>query len=348
MRILVCADFYPDSLGRNFAVTLRAMGHNVRTVEASRAHQCSSRYSKALWTLIPRAFPGIEARRHEALARAASEFDPDLVLLSTHSIPPEAVARIRKQSRAKIAVWFPDTLANLGRQYLLASDLDAWFFKDPYMVETFRAKLGLNAHYLPEACNSQWHRKVELTDGDRKKYGCDLTVACNLYYYRAKMLETFRDYDLKIWGPGGPRWLKSPLKNHCTGIYVAENEKAKAFNAAKIVLNTMHYSEIDSANARLFEAAGCGAFQIADWKSSLPALFEPGREIVTFYTLAELKEKVDFYLRHPEERQQIAGRALARAHREHTYEKRFQKMFEILGLASKPTANRKPALLQTL
>jgi spore maturation protein CgeB len=222
---------------------------------------------------------------------------------------------------------------------MLASDLDAWFFKDPYMASVFRDKLALNAFYLPEACNSVWHRKVELSAEDRRKYGCDLVTASNMYYYRAKSLEIFQGYDLKIWGKSYPSWLSSPLRSVYQDEYVAEVEKAKAFNAAKIVLNTMHYGEIEGVNCRLFEAAGCGAFQIADWKPALPDLFEPGKEIVTFKTQQELKEKVDYYLARPEERREIADRAYARAHREHTYERRLEKMFEILEVNAQPAVD---------
>ena len=100
----------------------------------------------------------------------------------------------------------------------------------------------------------------------------------------------------------------------------------------------MHYGEIQGVNCRLFEAAGCGAFQIADWKPGLAELFEPEREIVTFRTRDELKEKVDYYLAHAEERREIADRAYRRAHREHTYEIRLRKMFDVLGLASEAEA----------
>jgi spore maturation protein CgeB len=241
------------------------------------------------------------------------------------------IRQIRLGSNAKVALWHPDSLANLGRQYVLASDLDAWFFKDPYAVEIFRAKLGINAHYLPEACNAAWHRRVELSEADRGKYACDLCTAGNMYYYRSRMLEIFKDYDLKIWGKSYPHWLDSPLRAHYPDVYVAELEKAKAFNAAKIVLNTMHYGEIAGVNCRLFEAAGCGAFQIADWKPALLELFEPEREIVTYSTREELKEKVDYYLAHPEERRQIADRAYVRAHREHTYEVRLRQLLKIVS-----------------
>jgi spore maturation protein CgeB len=264
------------------------------------------------------------------------------VLIGHGTLPPDVIRQVRKVTGAKLAAWYPDHLCNLDRQYLLASELDAWFFKDPYMADTFRSKLGLDAFYLAEACNPRWHRRLELSDADRRRYGCDLTTASNMYYYRSRMLEMFKDYDLKIWGRGYPRWLESSLRVHYPDIYVAELEKSKAFNSAKIVINTMHFGEIEGVNCRLFEAAGCGAFQIADWKPALPALFEPEREVVTFRDRQELKEKVDYYLCRPDERREIAGRAYVRAHREHTYEKRLQDMFGVLGFSSRAA---KPAEL---
>jgi spore maturation protein CgeB len=332
VRVLLDSDIFPDSFGRNIAAAAERMGHSVRKVKDSFSDMHQSRYQRAFWSVTVRALPAVERRRHKNLVRAAREFDPDLILLTYGTVPPATVKEMRLASRAKIAVWYPDHLANLCRQYLLAAELDAWFFKDPYMVRVFRDKLGIDAHYLPEACNPLWHHRVELTPTDRQKYGCDLTTASQMYYYRAKMLEIFKDYDLKIWGKNYPSWLNSPLRDRWTGVYVAEEEKAKAFNSAKIVLNTMHYAEIEGVNCRLFEVSGCGAFQVADWKPALPELFEPEREIVTFRTWHELKEKVDYYLARPEERSRIADCAYARAHREHTYEIRLRKMFEILGL----------------
>ena len=335
MRILLCAKIYPDSFGRNIAVTAERMGHGVRVAQDSPIQDYQNKYWKTFWTVLPRVWPAFEGRRHRVLIRTAQEFGPDLILLTDGSIPPAVIRELRRVSEAKIAVWFPDHLGNLDRQYLLASDLDAWFFKDPYMARLFREKLEINAHYLPEACNPLWHRRVELTAADRRKYQCDLATASNMYYYRARILEIFKDYDLKIWGASYPSWLDSPLRHCYPGVYVTEEEKAKAFNAAKVVLNTMYYGEIEGVNCRLFEAAGCGVFQVADWKPGLAELFEPEREIVTFRTREELKEKVDYYLSQPEERRRIADRAYARSQRDHTYEVRLRKMFETLALDEK-------------
>jgi len=338
VKILLSARLFPDSFGRNIAAAAEHMGHTVRTVEENVEHRYFNKYWRAFWVLLPKVFPAVETRRHRSLLRAAKEFDPDLTLLTDGTVPPAVMDQLKLVNNGKIAAWYPDHLANLGRQYLLASDFDACFFKDPYMAEQFRDKLGINAHYLPEACNPLWHRRVELTPDDRRRYECDLCTASNMYYYRARILEMFKDYDLKIWGISYPSWLESPLRPWYPDVYVAELEKAKAFAAAKVVLNTMHYAEIKGVNCRLFEAAGCGAFQIADWKPGLAELFEPEREIVTFRTREELKEKVDYYLAHADERGEIADRAYRRAHREHTYEIRLRKMFDVLGLASEAEA----------
>jgi len=247
-------------------------------------------------------------------------------------MPPQVVGRLRKECGAKVACWFTDSITNLHRQYLMASPFDALFLKEPFMVRAFKEKLGLNAHYLPEACNPQWHKHAEVANGADATYRCDLAAVGTFNYYRARMLEEFEGYSLKIWGSYCPAWISSPIKDCYTHYYVAAEEKAKAYLSAKIVVNTISPCEIEGVNCTLFEAAGCGAFQIADWKASLPELFEPEREVVTFRTHQELKAKVDYYLAHPAERREIADRAYARAHREHTYEKRLEKMLEILGL----------------
>jgi spore maturation protein CgeB len=346
MRILIWGRIYPDSFARNIAVAAEDMGHSVLAVDPWPVRRRFGYTGEILGEYMARTLPALDRWRQRALVRAAEAFQPDFVLVTNGTTDPRIIRALRGLTSAKIAAWFPDSLANLGRQYLLASDFDAWFFKDPYTADLFRAKLGLNAHYLPEACNPRWHRKVSLSDADRRKYGCDLASACSMYYYRALMLEGFAGYDLRLWGTGFPFWLESPLRRRYTNHYVAELEKSKAFNAAKIVINTMHFGEIDGVNCRLFEAAGCGAFQIADWKPALPDLFEPEREIVTFRTREELREKVDYYLARPEERQAIADRAYARAHREHTYEMRLQRMFNLLGfsqVSSRPAHDRAPA-----
>lgn len=314
------------------------MGHEVTNVEGTRARHHGKRLSNLFWTYLPNAFPALAKGMFRETVRTAEAVQPHLLLVTYGIMPPEVVGDLKRACSGRVVCWFTDPMTNLHRCYLPASAFDAVFLKEPFLVHVLREKLGLNAFYLPECCNPLWHKRVRLTDEDLGKYECDLAAQGSLHYYRARMLEIFEEYDLKIWGRNCPPWIASASRSHCTRHYIAEKDKAKALGATKIVVNTMQYSEIEGVNCTLFEAAGCGAFQIADWKPALPDLFEPEREIVTFQTRQELKEKVDYYLAHPQERQEIADRAHARAHREHTYEVRLRRMLEILGLTSRPPA----------
>jgi spore maturation protein CgeB len=333
MKILVAGHQFPDSFARNITVTLGRMGHQVTNVRGVRTRHHGGKLANAFWTYLPKAIPSLEKKLYHEVVQKAASARPDLVLVTYGSMPPEVVSDLKRVCGGKIVCWYTDSAAGLNRNYLLASDFDFVFLKEPYLVSVGRDKLGLNALYLPECCNPIWHRPIHPDEQDLRKYGCDLAAQGTLHYYRARMLEAFADYDLKIWGRNCPAWLDSRAKRNYSNRYVAETEKAKALQSAKIIVNTMHFTEFEGVNCTLFEAAGCGAFQIADWKPALPELFEPEREIVTFRTRRELKEKVDYYLAHPVERREIAARACARAHRDHTYEKRLQKMFEVMGLA---------------
>jgi spore maturation protein CgeB len=60
----------------------------------------------------------------------------------------------------------------------------------------------------------------------------------------------------------------------------------------------------------------------------LDQFYVPGKEIVLYTTLDDLVEKVRYYIAHETEREAIARAGYERSIREHTYEKRFRKIFE--------------------
>jgi spore maturation protein CgeB len=77
-------------------------------------------------------------------------------------------------------------------------------------------------------------------------------------------------------------------------------------------------------STRLFEAAACGACIISDTWPGLDSIFEPDREVL----LAETRHDV---LRHlttlsPQRRTAIGDAARARVLRDHTYERRAQRL----------------------
>lgn len=339
MNIVVVGPQYPDSLARCIFETLNDMGHNVYSAD-ERKILLSSHLPRGYLTtdrlkigimenFLMKAFPKFELYVYDRLCSIIEPYKPDLIMTFNASIPPQTADILKQRTGAKIVCWFPDHPGNLRRQYVFGSNYDALFFKDHFLVDLGK-RINKKAFYLPECMRPKWHRRVELSNEDREKYGCDITIAGNMYYYRSLILEhLIKDYDVKIWGPPIPRWLRSSVANVHQRHYVAELDKAKAFGAAKICLNTFQ-GEVYGVNVRTFEIAGCGGFQICEYRPEIKEFFTLGEEIVVFHSLKDLKGKIDYYLVHPEERQVIADKAYERAHREHTYERRLVWMLDII------------------
>ena len=337
MKIIVVGRLFPDSFAKNISITLENMGHIVINYEENKPFTKllpdnpirSYKLLKYFENSLIRFSSKFEQKIYRSLIKIAIQNKPDLILVTYNNIPPKVIKIIKDLIKLKIVLWFPDHLSNLDRQYVFQSNYDAVFFKDPFMVKKFKDKLELNVYYLPEAFNPIWHKKINLSQEDIEKYGCDLTIASNMYPYRARLLDQFANYNFKIWGDKFPAWLNTPLNKCHQNDFVTEISKSKAFNAAKIVLNTLHYSEIEGVNCRFFEIIGCGGFQIVDWNPTLNDLAIPDEEVVTFKTRSDLKEKVDYFLNHPKERKIIADKAYKRAQKEHTYKKRLDKLIKI-------------------
>ncbi len=330
-KVLIIGELFSDSLVENIMVTLKNMGYEVCVLPLNPFKNSTKLYSRILGSYLIRFFHCAEAYFSKNLERKTMEFQPDLVLSLEPGVSPVAIDKIKKETGAIVVCWYTDSIANLDRQYALAAPYDILFLKEPYMVELFRNKLNKNVYYLPEACNPIWHKIVDLNDEEKKYSGCDIAVTGNVYYYRVLILEQLMSYQLKIWGGAFSRWLESPLRGKFMARYVTCEEKSKAFGAAKINLNTLHPSEIYGVNCRIFEIAGCGGFQIVDYKPALKDIFEIDKEIVTFETIAELKEKVAYYLSHDDEREEIALRSYERAHKEHTYEQRLKTIMSLVS-----------------
>jgi cephalosporin hydroxylase len=114
----------------------------------------------------------------------------------------------------------------------------------------------------------------------------------------------------------GPRW----------GI-----EMYRALRSGKICLNAaIDMVNLEAPNMRLFEAAGVGAFLLNEAQSRLNNFFEIGAEVETFSGESELIEKINYYLNHPRDREEIARRAQARCLTDYSMERRAAALHEII------------------
>jgi spore maturation protein CgeB len=83
---------------------------------------------------------------------------------------------------------------------------------------------------------------------------------------------------------------------------------------------------------REFEAPMCGALYCTGYCEVLSEFFEPDKEVLIYRNQYELLEKVKYYLAHETEADRIRKAGYKRALRDHTYHKRFEKLFREIGL----------------
>lgn len=340
-RVAVLGPLHPDSFAENIARALGEMGVDATAIDPrSRLTRGSFRPTafrhsvRAIEDLLLKTAGPRQLLLGRPIARRLEEAAPDLVLSIFGYLHPDQVELWRQATPgARWALWYPDHLANLGSQLPFAAPWDHLFFKDPHLVDVLSSRTNLPVHFLPEACLTSRHCvQSAATGSERKRYECDVAVAGNIYPYRVRVLETLPPgVDLKLYGNLPSNMGRSLIGESHTGEYVTDRSKFLAFTCARIVLNTLHYAEVRSVNARLFEATGCGGFVITHRTQGLEALFEIGTEVVAVDTAAELKDAILHYLAAPEERAAIAAAGQQRSHADHTYQHRLRSLGQTCG-----------------
>ena len=266
--------------------------------------------------LTRQALPRLDERAQDRIVRAALGAGCEIVINLDARLVPGVVTRLRS-SGARVAFWFPDSVANLGRQLMLLAPYDAIFFKEPYLADRLQATLGLPVYYLPEACNPRWHRPVTPAGTEP----C-LVIAGNMYPSRVRLVERLiaKGIPLRLYGGGFPHWVgETAARAVHTGCYVAREEKARVFRSAAGVLNIMNLSEMSGVNARLFEATGCGAAVLTEFRPAFSSCWRSEKR----YWPNDFDNLVEQATRLLSERgltARLGDAAAQRAHRDHTYD----------------------------
>ena len=127
---------------------------------------------------------------------------------------------------------------------------------------------------------------------------------------------------------------KKPLhKLYPDKVVIAENF-GKKYNDiianSKIVINT-HRDEIcDYGNIRDFEVTGLGSLLLTDKPDKMSELFVDGKEYVSFRNKDDLLEKIEYYLKNDEKREEIALAGMEKTHKNYLASHRALKIKKVL------------------
>lgn len=339
LRIIVVLPLYGGSLpiGRYVAAALADMGHLVETFEAPDFHPAyeslkNLRVTTDRLDYLQNSFLNVVSQ--SVLAKVET-FEPDLVLAMAQApLNHQALKRLRRDG-VTTAMWFVEDhrLFTYWKSFAPFYDIFAVIQKEPFLSD-LDAIGQPNGLYLPLAALPAFHRPMELTPAERRRFGSDVSFMGAGYPNRRAAFRHLVSHDFKLWGT---EWegdhVLEPLVQ-MQGARVSPEDCVKIFNATRINLNLHSSIQADRlvsggdfVNPRTFELAACGAFQLTDTRSLLGEAFADD-ELATFASMEELIEKVDYFLEHPDECHGFAQRGRARGLRDHTYQARMQALLD--------------------
>lgn len=201
-----------------------------------------------------------------------------------------------------------------------------FFTVDKKMADWFNQKTKVKGHYIPAGVYDKEciFKKVEIANDvifvGSKKYHPE-------WQYRPKLIDWLSDNyqdNFKHYGSGGLQPIRGLKLN-------------KLYWSTKVVVGDtlcINFKYPDYWSDRVYETMGRGGFIIHPHVSGMEREFEDKKHLV-FYeygNFKQLKQLIDYYLEHDEEREAIRMAGHEWVKQNYTYKNRWQKILKELGV----------------
>ena len=153
-------------------------------------------------------------------------------------------------------------------------------------------------------------------------------------YIDAKISAMERVSIMKALGKGYPVHLYTgsdttglPVKN--CGLAKTLTEMPLIFHNSKINLNITAKAIRTGLPLRIFDVLGCGGFLITNYQTELTDYFSIGTELECYTSEDDLLAKVEYYLSHEKDREEIAQNGFEAIKKYHNYPERLLQMLSL-------------------
>lgn len=297
-------------------------------------------------------------RMNEKLLETVYREKPDLCFffLFTDEFKKEVIEEITRKNGAITFNWFADDHWRFDNFSKYWAPYFNWVATtDSRAIEKYQKIDCKNVIKTQWGCNHFLYKPLNLP----KIY--DVTFIGQPHGERKKIIEKIKRANINIecWGKGWPNrkvsqgemiriFSQSKINFNLTKSSGNINlkELAKIFlkrkNKKSIQLdNPLHWIDNfksflgkrrEQIKGRNFEIPGYQGFLITGDADNLRDYYEEGKEMVIYKDTKDIIEKIKYYLEHDEEREAIAQAGYERTLQDHTYEKRFNDIFERIGL----------------
>lgn len=246
--------------------------------------------------------------------------------LSGEIVTPDTLKKLRSFRIPMINLALNDKEAFVGKirngQAMGSKDIchyfDLYWTSTEDALEKYCVEDAL-AVYLPEGANPDIHRPYDLP----KIIGVSFVGQC--YGGRPEVIRRLAQYGIQVetYGEG---WPRGPLSTE---------EMVKIYSRSQINLGfggIAGHKDMFCLKGRDFEIPMSGGLYLTEYHPELERAYDLQNEIVPYTGFDDLLAKIRYLLSNPGKAEEIRGKGHQRARNEHTWEGRFGKIFNLMGL----------------
>lgn len=313
-RVVISYFFGPNTipLGESVARAFEAHGSKVTRFDCDREHPLQPTYKRISRLLRPLLGREFDLSRHlghdnatirnRGIEAACTEAQPDLLLvLRGNPIAAETLRHIKNETGATTISWC--LYGPEAEDQTLKPDVGLY----DHVFAIYHSELP-TVRRLPILARDD---RLYGATGPREPFLHEVAMVGRRSPRRVAVIRALRDTPLSIWGPG---W-RSPLRG--VPIWALSRWKAREvwdhslveiYRRSKINLNISVWDPAlaSGLNLRIMDVPSCGGFLLTDHSEEICEYLTPGRDIETWRSVDELRDKIRFYLTHDAARERIA------------------------------------------
>ena len=303
-----------------------------------------------------------DPRDREKLIEALSEQEYDFVF-SFDYFPLVSVACAVK--KVKYVAWVYDSVLFSIHHYTIASPYNYIFLFDKTDYYELKQKGLTNVYYLPLAAAVERYDSYKMSDEEREVYEVPISFVgstysenrhgiyksmCQLDEYTRGYVDGCMQVQKNMYGNfilEDMLAVPDILKNIEDEIGMKKDpdlymgyERCITYPIFAKYITVMERQEILSMLSekykvalyplRAFEIMGSGGFLLTNYQTDFFDFFEPGVDFAYYDSYEDLMEKVEYYLSHDKEREEIARNGYEKVKQYHNYHVRIGAILDIL------------------
>lgn len=149
---------------------------------------------------------------------------------------------------------------------------------------------------------------------------------------RIDIVSCLAPYGIHLWGDAGWEMVAPQDGIYYRGYAGHHSELNYIYNATDINLDINRFFQTHIVTMRVFDVLACGGFILAEHNQALTDLFDVDHEIISYKSINELKQSVNYYLEHPEKRKEVSQAGRETVLKRHDIKYRVAYMLKTAGL----------------